>query len=414
MVNDVHPNPRHIQIVYLVLLLLNTLAASLIWGINTLFLLAAGLSNTQAFLANAFFTIGQVIFEVPTGMVADVKGRRFSYLLGTLTLAASTALYLFAWNIRAEMWLWAASSILLGLGFTFFSGATEAWLVDALAAANYQGNLESVLAKGQVVTGVAMLGGSIGGGVIAQTTDLSVPYVLRALLLLVNFVIAFVFMRDLGFEPAKRTRLVNDIKQLWQTSLTYGWRNPAIKWMMLAAPFISGVGIYTFYAMQPYLLALYNDEKAYAIAGLAAAIVAGAQIVGGLSVPYIRRWFTLRTSLLLTGAAVAATSLILIGVINNFWVAIGLLCIWGLVFAATQPIRQSYLNGLIPSKQRATVLSFDALLASSGGVVIQPVLGRVADVGSYGASFVVGAVFQALALPFVYLARRERPSADKL
>ena len=78
--------PRHVQRVYLVLLLLHTLAASLIWGINTLFLLDAGLSNTEAFAANAFFTAGLVLFEVPTGVVADTRGRRDSYLLGTLTL----------------------------------------------------------------------------------------------------------------------------------------------------------------------------------------------------------------------------------------------------------------------------------------------------------------------------------------
>lgn len=59
---------RVIQRIYLVLLLLHTLAASFIWGINTLFLLDAGLSNAQAFAANAFFTAGLVLFEVPTGV----------------------------------------------------------------------------------------------------------------------------------------------------------------------------------------------------------------------------------------------------------------------------------------------------------------------------------------------------------
>jgi hypothetical protein len=53
-----------------------TLAASLIWGINTIFLLEAGLSNLEAFAANAFFTAGMVVFEVPTGIVADLWGRR--------------------------------------------------------------------------------------------------------------------------------------------------------------------------------------------------------------------------------------------------------------------------------------------------------------------------------------------------
>src|SRR5262245_11843749 len=113
---------RRVQRTYLVLLLGNTLAASFIWGINTLFLLDAGLSNVEAFGANAFFTAGMMLFEIPTGVVADTWGRRMSYLLGTLTLSGSTFLYWLLWKTDASFWLWAVVSILLGLGFTFFSG----------------------------------------------------------------------------------------------------------------------------------------------------------------------------------------------------------------------------------------------------------------------------------------------------
>src|SRR3954453_2869900 len=106
---------RKIQRVYLTLMLGNTLAASFIWGINTLFLLDAGLSNLEAFAANAFFTVGMVLFEVPTGVVADVWGRRISYLLGTVTLSGSTLLYWLLWQTHASFWPWAIVSMLLGL-----------------------------------------------------------------------------------------------------------------------------------------------------------------------------------------------------------------------------------------------------------------------------------------------------------
>src|SRR5687767_1871330 len=154
---------RKVQNVYLLLLLFNTLAASFIWGINTLFLLDAGLSNAEAFAANAFFTAGLVLFEVPTGVIADIRGRRLSYLLGTLTLTISTLLYLLMWRISAPFWAWAVTSAFLGLGFTFFSGAVQAWLVDALKASDFQGQLDSVFARGEIVEGVAMLTGSVAG-----------------------------------------------------------------------------------------------------------------------------------------------------------------------------------------------------------------------------------------------------------
>jgi MFS family permease len=132
---------RRVQRTYLLLTLLSTLSASFIWGINTLFLLDAGLTNVEAFAANAFFTAGMVVFEVPTGALADTWGRRTSYLLGAATLLVSTLLYLAMWRAHAPLWGWAVASILLGLGFTFFSGATEAWLVDALAASGYRESL---------------------------------------------------------------------------------------------------------------------------------------------------------------------------------------------------------------------------------------------------------------------------------
>jgi MFS family permease len=406
------PEPRTVQRVYLVLMLFSTLAASFIWGINTLFLLDAGLSSTAAFTANALFTAGMVLFEVPTGVVADTWGRRASYLLGSVTLAVSTVLYWLAWQAHAPFWAWAVTSVLLGLGFTFFSGATEAWLVDALKFTGFKGNLETVFAKGQIVAGAAMLSGSVLGGLVAQWTNLGVPYLLRGLALVVTFVVAFLYMRDWGFVPKSGKHPGREMGQVVRASVRYGLGNRPVRWMMLAAPFTFGVGIYAFYAMQPYLLELYGDEQAYSIAGLAAAIIAGAQIAGGMAAPRVRLLFRNRTSALLAGLLLEIGLLALLGLTGTFWVAVGLLVLWGLAAAATLPIRQAYLNGLIPSEQRATVLSFDNLLGSSGGVVIQPALGKVADVWSYSTSYLVAAAFQVLAVPFTLLARRERASSD--
>lgn len=408
------PTPRSIQRTYLVLMLGNTLAASFIWGINTIFLLDAGLSNLEAFAANAFFTAGMVLFEVPTGIVADTVGRRMSYLLGTVTLTASTLLYVLLWEVGAPFWQWAVVSMLLGLGFTFFSGAVEAWLVDALTATGFTGEMESVFGRGQVVSGAAMLTGSVAGGFIAQQTSLGVPFVLRGVVLVVMFAVAFRLMHDVGFTPEKGGRALAEMRKVASASIDYGWRVPAVKWLMVESLFTGGVGIYAFYALQPYLLELYGDPQAYQIAGLVAAIVAGAQILGGVAAPRIRRLFHRRTSALLATAGLSVLTLGLIGTVEAFWPVIGLIVVWGLLFAASMPIRQTYLNGLIPSRQRATILSFDSLMDSTGGVWAQPVLGRAADAWGYAPSYLMGAGISALALPFLALSRRQNAPADTL
>ena len=355
-----------------------------------------------------------MVFEVPTGVVADTRGRRFSFLLGCATLLLSTLLYFAMWQLHAPFVGWAIASILLGLGFTFFSGATEAWLVDALGATGFDGNLESVFGRAQTVAGAAMLVGSVLGGLVAQATDLGVPYLLRAGMLGVTLVVAFWFMHDLGFSPRRGASPATEVRKVVRGAIDSGWRNPPVRWLMLAAPFTVGISFYAFYALQPYLLQLYGDEGAYGIAGLAAAIVAGAQILGGLIVPRVRRLFRRRTDALILGGLANVVLLVLIGLFPSFWVALGLLALWAMVFAVVAPLRQAFINGVIPSEQRATVLSFDSLMGSTGGVVAQPALGRVADVAGYGASYLVGGVVQVLAIPFTLLARRENAPSDPI
>jgi MFS family permease len=318
------------------------------------------------------------------------------------------------WRIGAPFWAWALSSMFLGLGFAFFSGAVEAWLVDALAASGFKGKLESVLAKGEIVEGAAMLAGSIAGGLLAQMTNLGAPYVVRALLLVATFALAFLAMRDLGFTPVRGKHPVEEVKKVLASSIEHGLGNRPVRWIMLEAPFSMGVSVYGFYAMQPYLMQLYGDPRAYGIAGVSAAIVGGAQIAGGLLAPHAGRLFRRRTSVVLACVIASSLTLALIGLVPGFWGAISLLVLWGLMFAIILPVRQAYLNGLISSENRATVLSFDSLLGSAGGVVIQPVLGRTADVFGYPASYLAGATLQALAVPFIGLARRERAAADAI
>jgi MFS family permease len=403
-----------VQRTYLLLTLLSTLAASFIWGINTLFLLDAGLSNTEAFAANAFFTAGEMLFEIPTGVVADTWGRRTSYLLGAATLLVSTLLYLAMWQLHAPFWAWAGASMSIGLGFTFFSGATEAWLVDALAFTGHKGKLDDVLARGQVMTGIAMLTGTVGGGFLAQFTNLGVPYLVRAGLLGLTLLAAAVWMRDLGFTPQRGGRIGVQVRAVLQASIEYGFGQPAVRWLMLASFCSGGIAIYGFYAAQPYLLQLYGDPHAFGISGLSAAVVAAAQIASGFAAPYVRRLFTRRTHVLILSAVLIVGFLWAMSVVSTFVLALAVLTLWSFSMWVTVPLRQTYLNGLIPSERRATLLSFDNLMMSAGAAIGQPVLGRVADARGYAFAYFVSAIVQVVSVPFLVLARRANAASDPI
>src|SRR5918992_550239 len=267
---------------YLVISGLFTLSASLIWGINTLFLLDAGLSIFEVFVANAAFTAAMALFEVPTGVVADTLGRRTSFLLSEATLAVGTLAYVGVAEIEGGLVLFCLAGVILGLGYTFYSGAVEAWVVDALKATGYHRELDSVFARASIVSSVAMVTGTVGGGVLGQL-DLSLPYVVRAALVVMAFAVGFRTMRDIGFTPrALRLRgVVTEMRKVARAGITYGWRTRPVRLLMLTSFLFFGFFSWAWYAWQPYFLDLFGRNAVW-LSGLIAALFPLAGIVGSV------------------------------------------------------------------------------------------------------------------------------------
>ena len=400
------PTSRRILAGYFTLAGLYTLSAAVIWGVNTLFLLDAGLTFFEVFVANAAFSAGMVVFEVPTGVVADTLGRRFSFLLSVSVLAATTLLYVALAQVDAGVVAFALVSVFMGLGFTFYSGAMEAWLVDALNASGYSGLLDRVFARGQQVTGTAMLVGTVGGGLLGQV-DLSLPYVVRAVLLVAVFAIAYAVMHDLGFTPRRVTaaELPGEVARSARAGIEFGWRQPGLRLLMLASFLQMGFVMWAFYAAQPYLLALLDTDAVW-ISGVVYAGVALSTIGGNQIVSVASRYCGRRSTLLLAAAAVQSVAAVVLGLTGSFWVAVPALLLVTGSLGVTSPVRSAYLHQVVPSEQRATVVSFDSMVSNAGGVGGQIGLGALGEARSVGSAFVVGGVATAAALPLLARVRR--------
>ncbi len=408
------PASRRVLAGYYTLAGLYTLSAAAIWGVNTLFLLDAGLSFFEVFVANAAFSAGMVVFEVPTGVVADTLGRRVSFLLSVAVLGATTLMYVGLAHIEAGVAAFAAVSVGMGLGFTFYSGAMEAWLVDALAVTGYRGILDRVFARGQQITGAAMLVGTVGGGLLGQV-DLALPYLVRSALLAAVFVIAFVVMHDLGFTPRRvaAAELPGEIARNARAGVEYGWGQRSLRLLMLASLVQGGFLMWAFYASQPYLLELLDSDAIW-IAGLVAAGVALSTIAGNQVVHFASRYCGRRTTLLLAAAALESCAAVVMGVTDSFWIAlVGLLVVMGSM-GVTSPVRQAYLHQVVPTEQRATVVSFDSMVSNVGGMGGQVGLGAIGEARSVGAAFVAGGVVTVAALPLLGRLRRLGGPADAI
>ena len=397
---------------YLAIVSLYTLSASLIWGVNTLFLLDAGLEIFEIFIANAVFTGSMALFEIPTGVLADTRGRRTSFLLSLVVLLLGTLGYVGAAQVGAGLWLYVSMSIVLGLGYTFYSGAVEAWLVDALNETGYDGDLDKVFARSAMATGAAMLIGSIGGGFLGNL-NLSFPFLVRAGMLGLVFIFAYFTMHDIGFSPIKTNleALPGEMSKIARASITHGWNQPEMRLLILSGVVNAIVLAWGFHAWQPYFLNLLGQNLTW-VAGVIAALVSLSTILGNSVVEWFSKFCGRRTTLLLWASVVSSITLVGVGLTNSFYVAVGLYLVSMVAYGVLTPVKQAYMHKIIPSEQRATVISFDSLMASGGSMIGQSGLGYLAHVRSFSSGYITGGLTTILAIPVLMLLRRLNKPTD--
>ncbi len=397
---------RRIIRTYLGIAASTTLAQSLIWGVNTLFLLSVGLNIFQVMLVNAAYTVAQVFFEVPTGVVADTLGRRVSYLLAVGIIFVSTLLYVWFGLAHLGVGPFALASALLGLGYTFYTGAVDAWMVDALRSMEYPGPLEPIFARYGMVFGVFMLIGTTAGGFLGQI-DLWIPYVVRAAVLIPAFLLGLLIMRDVGFKgrPLKLGSFARETRRIATAGITYGLRDRVVLFIMFAT-LVQGVFfIYGFYSWQKYFLDLLGRDLVW-VTGVIAALVGVTQIIGNALVGRITRRVPDRGLILMVCTGVSAAAIVGAALVHVFWIAVPLYLVSTAMFGISMPVKQGWLNSRIPSEERATIISLDALFGDGGMTVGQVGLGYLSQAFSIPFAWVVGGLTQVVGVPLYGAARR--------
>jgi Major Facilitator Superfamily len=320
--------PASIVRAYLAISGLFTLAASVIWGVNTLFLLDAGLDIFQVFIASGSFTAGMMLFEIPTGVVADTSGRR-----------------------------------LRGRG--------------GLAGGRVEGHRLSRAARPRLRTRADGVGHGDAG-------------------------------RVGGRWPARQPRPgVAVMRRVLHTSLAVGW---PVRLLMLVSLVHGTFTMWSWNAWQPYLLGLLGRDAVW-VAGVVAALTALATIAGNALVEVLTRFCGRRTTLLLAAMAVLAVATVGVGLAGSFWAAVALLLALSAGEGVVAPVQQAYLHEVVPSAQRASVVSSVSLVSSPGGVAGQLGLGWIARAQSLAAGYLAGGLAMLAGPPLLRL-RRMHQRAD--
>lgn len=342
-----------------------------------------GLSQTQIFLLQSAFGLSMVLFEVPSGWFADRFGRRTSLLVGSVLPPLGFALYAvspgFAGMVVAE--------VILGLGLSFISGADAALAYDSLLSIGEEAGYRRFEARTFTWTGLAEAGASVVGGALAVISLLT-PVIVQAGVYSLLFPLALLMTEPPRQAVSAGRDLVGDVVRVTKYAL-HG--HAEVKWFIFYAAVIGTLTHTMVWLIQPYYqqagvpLGWFGVLWAVQMAALAVFARYGERYEIWLG----RRRALVWLLVLGCGAyAVLATATV--------WWLLPVILVFYFVRAVQTPLLNDYVNSLVDSGIRATVLSVKTLAQRALYVVLGPVIGAVMDAYSLRAALLFSAVVYAV------------------
>jgi DHA3 family tetracycline resistance protein-like MFS transporter len=385
-----------------------------IFTVETLYQLkAAHLDPFQIVLVGTILELSIFLFEVPTGVLADRKSRRLSIIAGYFLIGCGFMLE----GALPRFWAIALAQVIWGLGVTFTSGATQAWIVDELPAGE---DMAAVFLKG---SRAEQLGGVAGVplGLLCALRAVSLPLVAGGGLLVLLSLYLLLRMPEHGYtpEPAPEGAGFPVLTNMWSKIRELVGRRPLLAVILLIGFFY---GLYSegFDRLwTPHLLTRFPVFTS--LAGrhgdivLIGAIWFFMQLASLLIIELVRRLRVPERShhlqSWLTGIAALELGCLLYfsvsgrpgAAILTFWLIMGLRNL-------TWPLYQAWLNRQIDdSRVRATFFSISSQVDAVGQIGGGPGIGLIAKRVSTGAALFTSALlFVPVVVLYLLLSARQR------
>ena len=370
---------------------------------------SVGLNALQLVLVGTVLETSVFALEIPTGVVADVYSRRLSVVVG---LALTGAAFILEGSIPVFGAVLAAQ-VVWALGVTFGSGARTAWLADEIGAER----LPHALVRGSQ----ASLAGGLAGAALSvalASLDRSLPLIVGGSMYLGLAVFAALTMTEHGFRrpPAHERQTVRAMGRTALQALHVIRRRRALI-LIVMVPFLFGAAsevpdrLTTPFLLQTLAMPRLGPLDPVAWFGLSNYVSLG---LGFVVLEVVRR--TVDTSndralahTLMALQALYVGSLVVFALATAFPLAIAMFWVRGPLRRATDPLLSAWQNRFVPSRVRATVLSFGGQIDAVGQMLGGPLLGALALGLSLRAGFVAAAfVLLPVVVIFAILGRSQR------
>jgi MFS family permease len=396
---------QDVKSVYYLLTFLFEFAAGLTFATYVLFLLSRGLDLFQVTLVNLSFMIGIFIFEIPTGAYADHFGRKKSVILSSIFLILALLIYFESTNIA----MFIIAEIVAALAFTFASGALDAWMVDSLESKNYTGKVDFIFSHAAIIgKTAALLAGLIGAYI--GSVNLALPFGVGAVVAFLALLVSIFYIKE-NIQPQKSLDLSGALFQMTQVtknSIAYGVKHKVVLWLIISS-------ILTTFAFQP--LNMFWSPRMNELAGNKIwlmgwvwAAISLSMMLGSLLIKQLLKREKSYTWILILTSLILAIPILLVSTSSVFGVVVMGFLMYELGRGMLTPTHKAYLNRHIPGEQRATVLSFDSMMARVGAALGLVILGWTAKNYSIQVSWLISGLLLFLLIP-IYLKARKNESA---
>ncbi|WP_406945223.1 MFS transporter [Halobacillus sp. SY10] len=339
----------------------------------TLFYFARGLDETRILLIMTFFSIGVLLGELPTGVIADRFGAKRAFLIGSVLSILAHGLLIFAF----DPWVFFASSFLTGFAATFFSGADEALIYESLKESNEENLMDRAMGQIGSARFIVSIFVVIIGAFLAK--DLNENQFRLLLMLGVFFMlIQFIFLLFIKNPPNQggvRTPMVKQVIEGYQAIR----KTPQVLWMFIniSLVFIPAVAIFEKFDQK---LLVDAGLPVYGI-GIVYAVTALIGFVAARSIGWMTKRVT-RVQLLFITGILAVLSLTAAALLHtHLWTVLLAIILLKLVSAIRYPVYSQLANDIIPSNVRATTISLLSILDSVFDLVIFTTVSGIAPFG---------------------------------
>ncbi len=355
---------KSVVVCYLAMVSMFAMGVGFHFGIYTTFLRSYGLNEFEVNMVNVSYFVTLFLFEIPTGIFADVYGRKKSFLISCALLSLSMLMY----SMSENFWQFSVSEMIGAIGSTFHSGAFRAWFVDSVKHHGYEGKFSNIFSWESTTRSISCMISAVIGGYLSDIAY-QIPWLLGGIFYIITFIISSIIMKEEYFKHKYHSisETFTKMKETTIDSVTFARDNKIFRFVIL----IGSIQAFCIMTSNMQWQKIFIDKlNLNSYMGILMAVIQIFVIIGNqISRKNIFGFSDNEKKGMAISQFVIGIGMIITVLSQNFPTILTFFLLHELGRGMFNPIKEAYLQENIPSKDRATIGSFESMYIHIGGTL---------------------------------------------